>query len=322
VAGEERASLAPKAFDVLRYLVEHADRLVTQDEILEAVWPETYVNPEVVKKYILGIRKVLGDQPDKPVFVATFPRRGYQFIAPVQDERTASLAEITSNAMAKVVGRGSALAQLDSCLAESLQGHRQVIFVTGEVGIGKTTLVDLFHQRAAFRPDLHIARGQCVEGFGGKEAYYPVLEALGQLLRSPNDSPAAQLLIKRAPTWLVQFPSLVKVGQREALRKEILGATRERMVREICEVLEVLTAQNPLILILEDLHWVDPSTLDIVSALAPPRACEAHAARHLPARGCRRRANPVKALKQDCSYTTCAWRLLSIAWKSPTSLNT
>ncbi len=85
-------SLAPKAFDVLRYLVEHADRLVTQDELLEALWPETYVNPEVIKKYVLGIRKALGDQFDKPVFIATFPRRGYQFIAPVREATTRSLS--------------------------------------------------------------------------------------------------------------------------------------------------------------------------------------------------------------------------------------
>jgi DNA-binding winged helix-turn-helix (wHTH) protein/tetratricopeptide (TPR) repeat protein len=298
--GRERVSLTPKAFDVLRYLVEHADRLVTQDEILEALWPDTYVNPEVVKKYILGIRKVLGDQPDKPVFVATFPRRGYQFIAPVQDESIAAHSEITSNAMEKFVGRRDALAQLGSCLAKSLQGQRQVVFVTGEAGIGKTTLVDLFHQQAAFRPDLHVARGQCVEGFGGKEPYYPVLEALGQLFRRVEGSPAVQVLINRAPTWLIQFPSLVKVEQREALQKEILGATRQRMVREICEVLEALTAQNPLILILEDMHWVDDSTLDVVSALARRRE---------PAKllllGTYRLADvitsqgPLKALKQD-----------------------
>src|SRR5262244_3111210 len=83
--GQERLSLTPKAFDVLRYLVEHSDRLVSQDEILEALWPETYVNPEVIKRYVLGIRKVLGDKPGKPIFVATFPRRGYQFIASVTD---------------------------------------------------------------------------------------------------------------------------------------------------------------------------------------------------------------------------------------------
>ena len=84
--GEKRVSLPPKAFDVLRYLVEHADRLVTQEEILEELWSETYVNPEVVKKYVLEIRKVLGDQSSKPAFIATFPRRGYQFIAPVHEE--------------------------------------------------------------------------------------------------------------------------------------------------------------------------------------------------------------------------------------------
>src|SRR5215470_3784367 len=85
--GEQRVSITPKAFDVLRYLVEHPGRLVTQEEILEALWPETYVNQEVVKKYILGIRKVLGDRHDKPVFIETFPRRGYQFVAKVIEER-------------------------------------------------------------------------------------------------------------------------------------------------------------------------------------------------------------------------------------------
>ena len=62
--GDERAQLTPKAFDVLRYSIEHADRLVTQDELLEALWPETYVNPEGIRKYILEIRKVLSDRSD------------------------------------------------------------------------------------------------------------------------------------------------------------------------------------------------------------------------------------------------------------------
>src|SRR5882724_7712704 len=77
---EARVRLTPRAFDVLRYLVEHAERLVTQDEILEALWPETYVNPEVIKQYIRGIRKALGDDPEKPSYIETFSRRGYQFI--------------------------------------------------------------------------------------------------------------------------------------------------------------------------------------------------------------------------------------------------
>ena len=110
----------------------------------------------------------------------------------------------------------------------------------------------------------------------------------------------ARTVAKLAPTWLIQFPSLVKADQRTALQKEILGATRERMVREICEALETLTAQDTLVLILEDLHWVDPSTLDFISALARRRG---------PAKLCCWEPivphdviisrSPLKALKQD-----------------------
>ncbi|HVI10262.1 MAG TPA: winged helix-turn-helix domain-containing protein [Candidatus Binatia bacterium] len=84
--GQERVPIAPKAFDVLRYLVENPGRLVTQDEVLEKLWPETYVNPEVFRKYILDIRKILGDRPDKPEFIETVTKRGYRFIAPVIDD--------------------------------------------------------------------------------------------------------------------------------------------------------------------------------------------------------------------------------------------
>src|SRR6266436_4280457 len=235
---EERLRLTPRAFDVLRYLVEHAERLVTQDEILEALWPETYVNPEVIKQYIRGIRKALGDDPEKPSYIETFPRRGYQFIAPMSDESAASSPSSSSKG---IVGRKTALAELGACLASALRGQRQLVFVTGEAGIGKTTLVDAFHQQASFQPNLRIARGQCVEGFGGKEAYYPVLEALGQLVRDSDGSRVAQTLAKRAPTWLSQFPSLIKAEQREALQKEILGATRERL--EESDVAEYLTVE-------------------------------------------------------------------------------
>jgi DNA-binding winged helix-turn-helix (wHTH) protein/tetratricopeptide (TPR) repeat protein len=269
--GEDRVTLAPKAFDVLRYLVEHSDRLVSQDEILEALWPETYVNPEVVKKYVLGIRKVLGDQTSKPTFIATFPRRGYQFIAPVRDKTVSTPSGIATKETRTIVGREAALRQLHDAFTTAMHGRRQILFITGEAGIGKTALMDVFLQEAILGANVQIARGQCVEGFGGKEAYYPLLDALGQLLQDPNGGSMVHALAKRAPTWLAQFPYLVNADQREALEKEIIGATRERMVREICEMIEAITEQNPLILCLEDLHWVDPSTLDFISALARGR---------------------------------------------------
>src|SRR5262245_53827808 len=297
--GDERVPLAPKAFDVLRYLVQHADRLVTQEEILEAVWPDTHVNPEVVKKYVLEVRKALGDRSDVPTFVETFPRRGYQFVAPVSEASSEPSASLPVRSVT-MVGRNASQALLERCLESSLRGHRQVIFVTGEPGVGKTTLVDAFERRAAVRTSLRIARGQCVEGFGGKESYYPILEALGQLLREAHRNPLAPALLRYAPTWLIQFPSLVKADAREALHRETLGTTRERMVREICEALEGIAVDDPIVLVLEDLHWVDLSTLDVVSALARRRGraklvllCTYRPADVVVAE------NPLKVLKQD-----------------------
>jgi DNA-binding winged helix-turn-helix (wHTH) protein len=109
----ERVTIAPKAFDVLAYLVEHAGRVVTQDEILEALWSETYVNPEVLRKYILEIRKALGDRPDRPEFVETLPKRGYRFIAPVVDESTVEpphlpTAPVDESAIEETVGSPTA----------------------------------------------------------------------------------------------------------------------------------------------------------------------------------------------------------------------
>jgi DNA-binding winged helix-turn-helix (wHTH) protein/tetratricopeptide (TPR) repeat protein len=269
--GKDRAPLTPKAFDVLRYLVEHADRLVTQDELLEALWPETYINPEGIRKYILEVRKVLGDRSSAPGFIETFPKRGYQFIAAVTDDRTVARVDSAAKLSDKIVGRQEGLARLDDYLRVGLGGQRQVVFVTGEAGIGKTTLLDAFQDQADRCANLRIARGQCIEGFGGMEAYYPMLEAVGSLLRGAEGTSFIETIAKQAPTWLIQFPGLIKPERRESLQREILGSTRERMVREICEALESIAAQTPLLVILEDLHWADPSTLDFISAFARRR---------------------------------------------------
>jgi|HubBroStandDraft_4_1064222.scaffolds.fasta_scaffold02461_6 TolB-like protein/DNA-binding winged helix-turn-helix (wHTH) protein len=92
----DRVPLSPKGFDVLAYLVEHGGQVMTQDEILEALWPETFVNPEVLRKYIQEIRKALKDRPDNPEFIETLPKRGYRFIAAVTDESAAEPPELAT----------------------------------------------------------------------------------------------------------------------------------------------------------------------------------------------------------------------------------
>jgi DNA-binding winged helix-turn-helix (wHTH) protein len=231
--GEERVSLAPKAFDVLRYLVEHADRLVTQEEILEALWPQTYVNPEVVKKYVLGIRKVLGDQSNKPAFIATFPRRGYRFIAPILDETDIPFkgAEAKSTRIG-VLGREAELAKMRGWLDQTLGGERQTVFVTGEPGIGKTTIVQAFLEQAN-QASLFIVRGQCLEHYGAAEPYLPVLDGFSRLLRSSGGAQALDLLRHQAPMWLAQMPSVIPQSERDNLQSQVAGSSRERMLREM-----------------------------------------------------------------------------------------
>ena len=167
-----------------------------------------------------------------------------------------------------------------------------MVFVTGEAGIGKTTLVEAFlrsrvrSSRSEDRkrqkckpiprlsnpepptPSSWIGRGQCVEHYGASEPYLPVLEALGRLGRGPDGEHLIAVLRQYAPTWLVHLPALVSPAEREQLQREVQGATPQRMLREMAEALEALTAERPLLLVLEDLHWSDVSTLDLLSVVA------------------------------------------------------
>jgi predicted ATPase len=235
------------------------------------VWPNAVVDPQAVRRHVLAVRSALGDRPRKSLFIETIPKRGYRFIAQVS-EIADSRSIVSSRTAQDLVGRGSAMEVLHEAWRRSLGGERQIVFITGEPGIGKTALVEEFQRQvAAGERSVHMAHGQCIEGYGSKEAYGPMLDALGRLCRGPQAGPIVQILFSDAPTWLAQFPSLLTPEHREMLQREILGATRERMVREIGDALESITAQTALLLVLEDLHWVDDSTLDLISALARRR---------------------------------------------------
>jgi predicted ATPase len=163
------------------------------------------------------------------------------------------------------------LHHLHAWLAEAMQGQRRVVLVTGEAGIGKTAVVTAFTAQTAAQHAVRIAWGQCMEHVGAGEAYMPVLTALGQLCRGSDRTHVVAILRQQAPTWLVQMPWLLRSADRALLQQELHGATRDRMVRELAELLDTLTADLPLVLILEDLHWSDHATLDVLAILARRR---------------------------------------------------
>ena len=249
---EKQVPLAPKPFAVLRYLVENPQRLVTHDELLDALWPETYVQPQVLRTYVLELRRVLGDDPDEPQFIQTVPKRGYRFLAKITAVR-AELEEAGSSDDPGIVGREAEIEKLDGDLDRVAKGTRKLVFLTGDAGCGKTFLLDAFCRRVCGEDGVRMARGQSVEGFGGKESFYSIREALGLLTA---DEKMSQLLAKTLPAWF---------GKRSD------AEARTPTLGEICEAVEALAQSEPLLLVLEDLHWADALTLDLISALARRR---------------------------------------------------
>jgi len=274
--GEQAVALRPKAFAVLKHLVERRGQLVTKQQLLDAVWPETFVTDAVLKDSIRQLREALGDEAAAPRYIETAHRRGYRFIGQLSGETAAPAALVDAPTAAvpssiRVLGRETELAKMRAWLDRALRGERQVVFVTGEPGIGKTTLVNALLEHAGALPHVLVSRGQCLEQYGAGEAYLPMLDGLSRLARAPQGQRIIDTLRQYAPAWLVELPSLLPATERETLERPGLGATRERMLREMAEAIEAITATSPLIVVLEDLHWSDYSTLDLIGYLARRR---------------------------------------------------
>src|SRR5262245_24989346 len=89
--GAQAIRLTPKVFAVLSHLLRNAGRLVTKDELLQAVWPDTVVSEASLTVCIREIRKALGDQPREPRYIETMHRRGYRFLTTTTETRRSNV---------------------------------------------------------------------------------------------------------------------------------------------------------------------------------------------------------------------------------------
>ena len=168
------------------------------------------------------------------------------------------------------VGREPETRKLEGVLQQAIEGTGRIVFITGEPGIGKTSLSDEFLRRARkHQLGLLVSRGRCVEQYGTGEAYLPFLDAMGELLQAPGRERIAAVMRTYAPTWCMELPTaFVSSGSLEKLQQETIGATKERMMREMGDALGMLAAASPVVLLLEDLHWADPSSVDLLRHLS------------------------------------------------------
>src|SRR5262249_26639711 len=225
---------------VLHYLALHPGRLVTKEELRAAVWPGVAVSEIVLAVCVSELRKVLGDSAKTPRFIETVHGRGYRFIATVGSDAGRAADPERSRAHLPVVGRDLELDRFERHLESALAGQRQIVFITGDPGIGKTTLVEAFLKRVGAPGAFWLARGQCVEQHGSGEPFMPLLEGLGRLCRQPAGEHLVPLLREHAPSWLLQLPGLISAPDREALQREHAGVTRARMLREMVVGIEAL----------------------------------------------------------------------------------
>ena len=266
----ELIKLKPRAFSLLKYLVERSHRLVTKDELLRELWGGVHVGEAVLRTHLREIRQALEDRVKSPRFIETAHRRGYRFIGTIVPTDPPQPSAQPSSALAPTphfVGRQRELARLQAARGRAALGRRQFVFVSGQPGVGKTSLMRTFLSRwpSEAQP---VAWGQCVNHYGAGEAYLPILEALSRLAGGPWRAQWIELLSRFAPTWLARLPSFWGASGPSVQAPVGFGGAPDRMLRELAEALEAFAADTPLLLLVEDVHWADVSTLGWLSYLA------------------------------------------------------
>ena len=157
--GTEQISLSPKAFSVLLYLAGRPGRLVTKQELLDAIWPDIHVTEGVLKRAVLEVRKALADPADEPLFIQTLHRRGYRFVAAGagQEQRAGHAIPAESG----IVGRAREFRQLDAWFENAVESSRQMVFISGEAGLGKPPWWNAGCARSATRTLRWLAADAC-----------------------------------------------------------------------------------------------------------------------------------------------------------------
>jgi DNA-binding winged helix-turn-helix (wHTH) protein len=260
--GSDVVPLAPKIFDTLLVLVEGGGRILEKENLLKKVWPDAFVEEGSLARNISTLRKALGESPHDRKYIVTVPKRGYRFAAKVISrevpDKPASgggasdsggrRAEDPAEPLAlcgepeTFVGRESEKKRLTEHFQRMLGGSGKLVFLTGEAGIGKSSLAENFMRSVRhLHPGVMLATGRAVEQYGTGEAYLPFLDALSTLLREGGGSVPA-MLRAHAPTWCLQLPAFSCNGDLDQLRREATGATKERMLREMGDALGALAS--------------------------------------------------------------------------------
>lgn len=267
--GNAASILLPKDSLVLACLLEHAGSLVAKAELHAQCWPNmAVVGDDVLKTSIRRIRRALGDDHRNPTFIQTVGRRGYTWLLPAVRLRS-GLANGQNSAAPPplpLIGREREMEHLRRLCVTAQEGGFALVAVTGEAGVGKSVLVESFVAALAGQQAL-ILQGAHVESLGPAEPYFGILETLRHLASELGRAELARIFRQVAPMWLAQLPWLVSPEELIRLQASFQGASSQRMQRELLALWHVLAERRPMVLVLEDMHWSDQATVELLSLL-------------------------------------------------------
>lgn len=260
--------IEPKIFDVLAYLVRSADRVVSKDELLDAVWPGQAVSESVLPKCVAAARRAVGDARARPAVIQTVHGRGYRFVAAVQTRAGAGPVREAGGAApfaAPFVGHAHAMERLRAALESTLAGRGRVALLVGEPGIGKTRTAEELAAEARGRGTLAPV-GRAYEGEGAP-AFWPWVQILRACAAQGSPARAAARGDERELGELIRALEGRAAAGSGANAVEAEHA-RFRLFDSVAAALKRVAQRRPLVLVLDDLHWADEASLRLLGFIA------------------------------------------------------
>ncbi len=265
-AGAE-VDLHPTPLRVLSQLVRHRDRVVTKAELLDRVWGAAVVSDATIASAIKEIRRVLGDDGASQRYVQTLRRRGYRFVAAVEERVEEPAPSETSRGPAALIGRHECLAGLEDALDDLEHGRGRVLLLSGEAGIGKTRIVEALVERARSR-GVRAELAWCWPGEGAPP-YWIWIQLLRRLLGSREPDAMREALAHDAGVLASLLPELGEGnGDRRGLESLDPQQARFRLFDALASFVVRRSERRPLVLVLEDLHWAGTGSLQLLEFVA------------------------------------------------------
>jgi len=274
--------LQPKPFELLRILLRERERVVSAEELFDALWPGVAVTPGSLTRAVSVARRAIGDG-HRGALLRSVAKRGYRFTGDVVvlgappagagDPGTAGGVAAAALARGALVGREAERARLRAAFAEAAAGHGALVLVAGPAGIGKTRLVEEVAEELA-AAGARVAVGRARDG-DGVPAFWPIAQVLRQLVAADAEGALARELAASPAELAALLPGLPDAPGRSEARAARAAAApsspeegRFLLFDAVARALAQASRSRPLLVVLEDVQWAGPASLRLLEHLS------------------------------------------------------